>query len=258
MRRPISWFNRAAARDKGKARRVRPDPAGARPAREGTCNDGSGSRGRSRSRSRCSARRARRRSASSTAPTRRRSTRSCSRTGSPASTSCSASTSTGSGFRSISARRRREGLRHDRHPGPTRPEARGEQLIDQVETIVAITGKPKVNLIGHSHGGLDVRYVAAVRPDLVASVTAVAGPHKGADLADFLRANVENGGFTQAVIDGLREFARHGDRAPLRQHESAGHRRGARLAHDARASRRSTRTTRRACPTSAAARAPRS
>lgn len=78
--------------------------------------------------------------------------------------------------------------------------ARGEQLLDQVETIVAITGKPKVNLIGHSHGGLDVRYVASVRPDLVASATAVAGPHKGADLADFLRANVQGGSFTEGVL----------------------------------------------------------
>jgi len=79
-------------------------------------------------------------------------------------------------------------------------EARGEQLIDQVETIVALTGKPKVNLIGHSHGGLDVRYVAAVRPDLVASASSVATPHKGAALADFLRANVQNGSFTEAVV----------------------------------------------------------
>ena len=62
-------------------------------------------------------------------------------------------------------------------------EARGEQLLDQVETIAAISGAGKVNLIGHSHGGLDVRYVAAVRPDLVASVTSVGSPHKGADLA---------------------------------------------------------------------------
>ena len=54
--------------------------------------------------------------------------------------------------------------------------------------------------------GLDVRYVAAVRPALVASVTTVASPHKGADLADFLRANFVNGGFTQAVIEGLGEF----------------------------------------------------
>lgn len=79
-------------------------------------------------------------------------------------------------------------------------EARGEQLIDQIEQIVAITGKPKVNLIGHSHGGLDVRYVAAVRPDLVASVTTVASPHKGAALADFLRANISNGSFTETVL----------------------------------------------------------
>jgi triacylglycerol lipase len=79
-------------------------------------------------------------------------------------------------------------------------EARGEQLIDQVEVITAITGKPKVNLIGHSHGGLDVRYVAAVRPDLVASVSSVATPHKGAALADFLRANVQNGSFTESVV----------------------------------------------------------
>jgi triacylglycerol lipase len=79
-------------------------------------------------------------------------------------------------------------------------EARGEQLIDQLETITAITGKPKVNLIGHSHGGLDVRYAAAVRPDLVASVTSVGSPHKGADLADFLRDNVSGGSFTEGVL----------------------------------------------------------
>ena len=79
-------------------------------------------------------------------------------------------------------------------------EVRGEQLIDQIETITAITGKPKVNLIGHSHGGLDVRYVAAVRPDLVASATSVGSPHKGADLADYLAANVEGGSFTEAVL----------------------------------------------------------
>ncbi len=79
-------------------------------------------------------------------------------------------------------------------------QARGEQLIDQIEQIVAITGKPKVNLIGHSQGSLDVRYVAAVRPDLVASVTTVAGPHKGAALADYLRAHVHNGSFTEDVL----------------------------------------------------------
>lgn len=84
-------------------------------------------------------------------------------------------------------------------------QARGEQLIDQIETITAITGKAKVNLIGHSHGGLDVRYVAAVRPDLVASVTSVGSPHKGADLADFLASNLEGGSFGEAVLAAFAE-----------------------------------------------------
>ena len=79
-------------------------------------------------------------------------------------------------------------------------EVRGEQLIDQIETITAITGEPKVNLIGHSHGGLDIRYVAATRPDLVASVSAVAGPHRGAELADALQDYHNNFSFSAAVI----------------------------------------------------------
>jgi triacylglycerol lipase len=84
-------------------------------------------------------------------------------------------------------------------------EARGEQLLDQVETITAITGKPRVNLIGHSHGGLDIRYVASVRPDLVASVSSVASPHKGADLADYLSDNIEGGSFTEGVLSYFAE-----------------------------------------------------
>lgn len=79
-------------------------------------------------------------------------------------------------------------------------EARGEELLAEVEDIVARTGAQKVNLIGHSHGGLDVRYVAAVRPDLVASVTTVGTPHKGADLATYLRAHLAPGGFAEGVL----------------------------------------------------------
>lgn len=79
-------------------------------------------------------------------------------------------------------------------------EARGEALLAQVEEILAVTGATKVNLVGHSHGGLDVRYVASVAPDLVASVTTIGSPHHGAELADFLRANVKAGGFSEAVL----------------------------------------------------------
>src|SRR5262245_35775029 len=82
-------------------------------------------------------------------------------------------------------------------------EQRGEQLLDQIEYIVATTGAGKVNLIGHSQGGLDARYVMAVRPDLIASLTTVATPHRGADLADFLADNLTPGGFNETVIAAL-------------------------------------------------------
>lgn len=82
-------------------------------------------------------------------------------------------------------------------------EQRGEQLLAQVEHIAATTGAGKVNLIGHSQGGLDARYVMAVRPDLIASLTTVATPHTGADLADFLRDNLTPGGFNETVLAAL-------------------------------------------------------
>ena len=81
-------------------------------------------------------------------------------------------------------------------------EARGEQLLEQVEEIIAISGAPKVNLFGHSHGGPTVRYVAAVRPDLVASVTSIGAPHKGSALADFLRQIPEDSA-GEAIVSGL-------------------------------------------------------
>lgn len=79
-------------------------------------------------------------------------------------------------------------------------EQRGEQLLQQIEFIAASTGAGKVNLIGHSEGGLDARYVMGVRPDLIASLTTVATPHLGADLADFLAENLTPGGFNQTVL----------------------------------------------------------
>ncbi|QZI70144.1 triacylglycerol lipase [Pseudomonas protegens] len=65
-------------------------------------------------------------------------------------------------------------------------EVRGEQLLAHVQRIMAETGAPRVNLIGHSQGALTARYAAAKRPDWVASVTSVAGPNHGSELADYL------------------------------------------------------------------------
>jgi triacylglycerol lipase len=66
-------------------------------------------------------------------------------------------------------------------------EVRGEQLLAYLEDLQAVTGAAKFNLIGHSQGGIDSRYIAAVRPDLVASVTSVGSPHLGSDTADFIK-----------------------------------------------------------------------
>lgn len=81
-------------------------------------------------------------------------------------------------------------------------ELRGEELLEQVEEIAAISGKGKVNLVGHSHGGPTIRYVAAVRPDLVASVTSVGAPHKGSDTADFIR-QVPPGSVGETLLAGI-------------------------------------------------------
>lgn len=63
---------------------------------------------------------------------------------------------------------------------------RGEQLLQQVKQIQAITGAPKVNLVAHSQGTLDSRYVAAVAPSRIASVTGVGGPNTGSPVADVI------------------------------------------------------------------------
>lgn len=65
-------------------------------------------------------------------------------------------------------------------------EFRGEQLLAEVQDILAITGAQKVNLIGHSHGSQTVRYVAGVLPANIASVSTIGGPAKGAPLADLI------------------------------------------------------------------------
>jgi triacylglycerol lipase len=66
-------------------------------------------------------------------------------------------------------------------------EARGDQLLTQIERVQEGTGARKVNLIGHSQGALTARYAAAIAPHSVASVTSVSGPNHGSELADFLR-----------------------------------------------------------------------
>lgn len=65
-------------------------------------------------------------------------------------------------------------------------EVRGEQLLKQVQDILAITGASKVNLIGHSHGNHSIRYVAGTIPGKIASAASVGGPTKGSPVADLI------------------------------------------------------------------------
>lgn len=82
-------------------------------------------------------------------------------------------------------------------------EVRGEQAWAQIEDILAASGASKVNIIGHSHGGPTARYVAALHPDRIASVSSVAGVNWGSDVADVYRQYLEQGsaaGDTVAAI----------------------------------------------------------
>ncbi|MDW8251937.1 MAG: alpha/beta fold hydrolase, partial [Myxococcales bacterium] len=81
-------------------------------------------------------------------------------------------------------------------------EVRGEALLNHVEAIAQLTGRGRVNLIGHSQGGLDARVVAHLRPDLVASVTTFATPHRGTRIADVALGLVSDPR-AQDLIDGL-------------------------------------------------------
>ncbi|MGE0496194.1 MAG: esterase/lipase family protein [Ramlibacter sp.] len=80
-------------------------------------------------------------------------------------------------------------------------EVRGEQLLAQVKNILAITGASKVNLIGHSHGGPTIRYVAGVAPQLVASATSIGGVNKGSRVADILRGVVPPGTLSETLVN---------------------------------------------------------
>lgn len=100
-------------------------------------------------------------------------------------------------------------------------EVRGEQLLARIEQILRETGAEKVNLIGHSQGALTARYAAAMRPDRVASVTSVAGPNHGSELADYLHQHYPHDSakgrllsFLLHVIAALMSLLETGDRGP--------------------------------------------
>ena len=82
-------------------------------------------------------------------------------------------------------------------------EVRGEQLLLRIADVLAQTGAEKVHLIGHSQGALTARYAAALKPEWVASVTSVAGPNQGSELADFLARKAPHGSLRERALSAL-------------------------------------------------------
>lgn len=90
-------------------------------------------------------------------------------------------------------------------PGWNTDEVRGEILLAYIEDLLATTGASKVNLIGHSQGGSTSRYVAAVRPELVSSITTIATPHFGSPVADQVK-NSPLEGFAVTLGNAIATF----------------------------------------------------
>lgn len=94
-------------------------------------------------------------------------------------------------------------------PAANSAAVRGEALLANLRVLQAAYGHAKFNLVGHSMGGLDARYVAAVAPGLVASVTPVGTPHQGSAVADGIEAGTTATGTTSLVaafVDALASF----------------------------------------------------
>lgn len=84
-------------------------------------------------------------------------------------------------------------------------EARAKAIAKQIDDILAKTGKAKVNLVGHSQGGIDARLLASPNGlgygDRIASVTTIATPHKGTRIVDTVLRLIQD--LPPSMVDDL-------------------------------------------------------
>mgnify|MGYP003394420668 CR=1 FL=1 len=73
-------------------------------------------------------------------------------------------------------------------------EHRANQLAPQIDQILKISGSPRVNIIAHSMGGLDSRYLISTMKygDRVASLSTVSTPHYGTSVTDVIFRDLKN------------------------------------------------------------------
>jgi triacylglycerol lipase len=83
---------------------------------------------------------------------------------------------------------------------------RAAQLKTYVQQVLATTGAAKVNIIGHSQGGLDARYMISnlgMAP-YVASLTTVSSPNRGSSVADVLLGlDSDVGGWISGLVSEI-------------------------------------------------------
>ena len=100
---------------------------------------------------------------------------------------------------------------------------RAAHLKTSVNEVLNTTGATKVNIIAHSMGGLDARYLASPGGlnlgDKIASITTISTPHQGTKIADVGLKLLP--GFADKALDGLlvlvgRTFSNEGEEASFR------------------------------------------
>jgi triacylglycerol lipase len=102
------------------------------------------------------------------------------------------------------------------------PAVRAETLAAQVDRVLDETGAEKVNIIAHSMGGVDSRYLISTLGygDRVASLTTISSPHRGTKIADIALAITPGAvdGAIDALLEALgQQFSNEGDEASFRE-----------------------------------------
>jgi triacylglycerol lipase len=82
-------------------------------------------------------------------------------------------------------------------------EVRAGAIVTQIQDILKRTGRKKVNLVGHSQGGMDSRVLASPNGyalgNVIASVTTISTPHHGSKVADAVLGLIP--GFAESTLN---------------------------------------------------------